>query len=38
MDEGRIVERGTHHELIGTGGVYAAMAREQLRIEEPSRA
>jgi subfamily B ATP-binding cassette protein MsbA len=38
MDEGRIVERGTHHELIGAGGVYAAMAREQLRIEEPSRA
>ncbi|MGA2443648.1 MAG: ABC transporter ATP-binding protein [Tepidisphaeraceae bacterium] len=37
MDEGRIVERGTHHELIGRGGVYAAMAREQLRIEEPSR-
>ncbi|MGD0388552.1 MAG: ABC transporter ATP-binding protein [Tepidisphaeraceae bacterium] len=38
MDEGRIVERGTHQELIGRGGVYAAMAREQLRIEEPSRA
>jgi len=38
MDEGRIVERGTHHELIAKGGVYAAMAREQLRIEEPSRA
>ena len=38
MEGGRIVERGTHHELIGTGGVYAAMAREQLRIEEPSRA
>jgi ABC-type multidrug transport system fused ATPase/permease subunit len=38
MDEGRIVERGTHDELIGMGGVYAAMARQQLRIEEPSRA
>jgi ABC-type multidrug transport system fused ATPase/permease subunit len=38
MDEGRIVERGTHEELIGKGGVYAAMARQQLRIEEPSRA
>jgi ATP-binding cassette, subfamily B, bacterial len=37
MDEGRIVERGTHEELIGKGGVYAAMARQQLRIEEPSR-
>ncbi len=38
MDEGRIVERGTHEELIAKGGVYAAMARQQLRIEEPSRA
>jgi subfamily B ATP-binding cassette protein MsbA len=37
MDQGRIVERGTHHELLGGGGVYATMAREQLRIEEPSR-
>jgi subfamily B ATP-binding cassette protein MsbA len=38
MDEGRIVERGTHEELIAKGGVYSAMARQQLRIEEPSQA
>jgi ATP-binding cassette subfamily B protein len=24
MDEGRIVESGSHHELIGSGGRYAA--------------
>jgi ATP-binding cassette, subfamily B, bacterial len=38
MDEGRIVEHGTHDELIGKRGVYAAMARQQLRIEEPTSA
>jgi ABC-type multidrug transport system fused ATPase/permease subunit len=38
MDEGRIVERGTHHELLSLHGIYAGMARQQLKIEEPSRA
>jgi subfamily B ATP-binding cassette protein MsbA len=38
MDEGRIVERGTHDELIRMGGCYAAMARQQLKIEEASPA
>jgi subfamily B ATP-binding cassette protein MsbA len=38
MDEGRIAERGTHSELIAKRGLYAAMAREQLRIEEPTTA
>jgi len=38
MDEGRIVEHGTHSELISRAGVYSAMARQQLRIEEPARA
>jgi len=38
MDEGRIVEHGTHSELISRTGVYSAMARQQLRIEEPARA
>jgi subfamily B ATP-binding cassette protein MsbA len=38
MDEGRIVEQGTHGELISRAGVYSAMARQQLRIEEPARA
>jgi subfamily B ATP-binding cassette protein MsbA len=38
MDEGRIAERGTHGELIAKRGLYAAMAREQLRIQEASPA
>ena len=29
LDEGAIAERGTHTELIGQGGVYAAMHRRQ---------
>ena len=38
MDEGRIAEHGTHTELLARRGLYAAMAREQLRIEEASPA
>jgi ATP-binding cassette subfamily B protein len=30
MDDGRIVERGTHDELIAAGGTYAEMYRRQL--------
>ena len=29
MNQGRIIERGTHHSLIETGGVYARLARIQ---------
>ena len=29
MDHGRIIERGTHHELLATGGTYAEMWRLQ---------
>jgi ATP-binding cassette subfamily B protein len=42
LDEGRVVERGTHEELISAGGIYAnfaeeqQMARELEEIEVPS--
>ena len=30
LDQGRLVERGTHEELIAAGGVYATLLRRQL--------
>lgn len=34
LDDGRIVERGTHAELLARGGVYAGLLRRQLLTED----
>ena len=34
LDEGVIVERGTHHELLRKGGLYASMWNRQREAEE----
>jgi ATP-binding cassette subfamily B protein len=35
VDAGRIVETGTHAELVGAGGVYARLFAEQLAAAHP---
>jgi ATP-binding cassette subfamily B multidrug efflux pump len=34
LDEGRIVEHGTHDELVNAGGIYANFAEEQKMASE----
>ena len=34
LDEGRIIEHGTHNELLALGGEYAALYERQLLEEE----
>lgn len=37
MEKGKVVESGTHEELLALGGRYATSWREQMRMEEPFR-
>jgi ATP-binding cassette, subfamily B, bacterial MsbA len=37
LDRGRIVERGTHHELLSAGGVYARLYQLQFRDETQAK-
>jgi ATP-binding cassette subfamily B protein len=37
LDEGRIVEQGTHNELLARGGIYAGLYQKQLLEEELER-
>src|SRR5580693_9225812 len=36
IDEGRVAERGTHHELLAAGGLYAELYHSQFAGQEPA--
>ena len=38
LDPGRLIDHGTHDELVKKGGRYAVLARLQFRLEEPRAA
>ncbi|MGB8507561.1 MAG: hypothetical protein WCD76_04070, partial [Pyrinomonadaceae bacterium] len=38
LDHGRIIEHGTHNELLALGGHYASLVRDQLEVADPGGA
>ncbi len=36
LDEGRIIEQGTHREMLASNGMYASMVRTYKNVEEPA--
>ena len=36
LDHGRLVERGTHAELLAVGGLYAELYQRQFQAQEPA--
>ncbi len=36
LDQGRVIERGTHTELLAGGGHYAALYRQFVQVDEPA--
>ena len=37
FEQGRIIEQGTHAQLLKTGGLYAALWRQQVAVDQPNR-
>ena len=38
LDQGRVVERGTHAELVSLGGHYAALYEQFVQVDDPGSA